>query len=260
MTRSLKTVFLAATIAFLAAIPLAIADGGKTAFQTGALAALMEGVFEGDTTFADLKKRGDMGIGTFNGLDGEMAAVDGVFYRIRFDGTATPAGDSDTTPFSTVARFSPDKNITLGPVDGFNALTAQLDRELPTENIVYAIRIDGVFAYVKARSVPGYQPPYPKLTEIVKTQRYLPYENVEGTLVGFRFPEYARGVNVSGWHLHFLTKDRKRGGHVLDVKFEKATAGLAFLNGFTVELQKGGELYGVKLGAGAETKGVFTEK
>jgi acetolactate decarboxylase len=79
-------------------------------------------------------------------------------------------------------------------------------------------------------------------------------------MVGFRFPEYAKGINVSGWHLHFLTKDRKRGGHVLDIKFEKATAGLVYLNGFTVELQKGGDLYDLKLGAGADTKGVFTDK
>jgi acetolactate decarboxylase len=260
MTRSFKAALLAVTAAFLLAISPAIADGGKTAFQTGVLAALMEGVFEGDTTFADLKTHGDMGIGTFDGLDGEMAAVDGVFYRIRFDGAATPATDSDKTPFSTVARFSPDKKITIGPVDGFNALTALLDKELPTENIVYAVRIDGLFAHIKARSVPGYHRPYPKLAEIVKTQSHLPYENVEATLIGFRFPDYAKGVNVPGWHLHFLTKDRKRGGHVLDVKFEKATGGLVFLNGFSVELQKGGELYGAKLGTGAETKGVFTEK
>ncbi|MBF0290596.1 MAG: acetolactate decarboxylase [Nitrospinae bacterium] len=260
MTGSFRSFFLAAAIAFLSAHPSATADGGKSAFQIGVLTALMDGVFEGDATFADLKKQGDMGIGTFNGLDGEMAAVDGVFYRIRFDGTATPADDGDKTPFATVASFSPDREIALGPVEGFNALCARLDKELPTENIVYAVRIDGLFAHIKARSVPGYQRPYPKLPEIVKTQSHLPYDNVEGTLVGFRFPDYAKGVNVPGWHLHFLTKDRKRGGHVLDVKFEKATAGLVFLNGFSVELQKGGQLHGARLGSGAETKGVFTEK
>lgn len=260
MTRLFRAAILAVSAAFLPAIPSAIADGGKAAFQAGVLTALMEGVFEGDTTFADLEKRGDMGIGTFNGLDGEMAAVDGVFYRIKFDGTVTPALGSDATPFATVAHFSLDKKLTLGPVDGFNALTIQLDRELPTENIVYAVRIDGVFTHVKARSVPGYQRPYPKLAEIVKTQSHLPYENVEGTLVGFRFPEYAKGVNVPGWHLHFLAKDRKRGGHILDIKFEKASASLVFLDGFSVELQKGGELYDVKLGAGGQTKGVFTDK
>ena len=260
MTRSFKTLFMAATIAFLAALPPATADGGKSAFQVGVLTALMDGVFEGDAAFAGLRMQGDMGIGTFNGLDGEMAAVDGVFYRIRLDGTATPADDGDKTPFATVAHFSPDRDMTLGPVDGFNALTAQLDKELPTENIVYAVRIDGLFAHIKARSVPGYQRPYPKLPEIVKTQSHLPYDNVEGTLVGFRFPDYAKGINVPGWHLHFLTKDRKRGGHVLDVKFEKATAGLVFLKGFSVELQKGGQLYETRLGSGTETKGVFTEK
>lgn len=260
MTRFGRVVLLILLTVFLTPNLSAIADGGKVAFQSGVLTALMEGVFEGDTTFADLEKQGDMGIGTFNGLDGEMAAVDGVFYRIKFDGTATPAISADKTPFATITRFSPDKQLPLGSVDGFSSLAAKLDRETPTDNIVYAVRIDGLFAYLKARSVPGYQKPYPKLPEIVKTQSRLTYENEEGTLVGFRFPEYAKGVNVPGWHLHFLTKDRKRGGHVLDIKFEKATAGLVYIDGFSVKLQNGGELYGAKLGAGAETKGVFTGK
>jgi acetolactate decarboxylase len=260
MARSLRVFLFAVTAAILAAIPSSMAGGGKTAYQAGTLAALMEGVFEGDMAYGELKKHGDMGIGTFNGLDGEMAAVDGVFYRIRFDGTATPALDGDKTPFATVASFLPDKEISLGPADGFGALTAALEKEIPTQNIVYAIRIDGVFAHIKARSVPGYQPPYPKLADIVNSQSALPYENVEGTLIGFRFPEYAKGVNVPGWHFHFLTKDRKRGGHVLDVKFAKASAALVFLNGFSVELREGALFYGAKLGSGAETKGVFTGK
>ena len=42
-------------------------------------------------------------------------------------------------------------------------------------------------------------------------------EGVQGTLIGFRFPAAASSVNVAGWHFHFLTADRKRGGHVLDL-------------------------------------------
>lgn len=255
-----KAVHFFAVAVLLLTAPFAYADGGKTAFQAGSLTALMEGVFEGDTTFAELKKRGDMGLGTFDGLNGEMAAVDGVFYRIGFDGNTSMAQDGDKTPFSTVTYFSPDKESVVEAVEGFNSLTTKLDALLPTQNIVYAVRIDGLFTRVKARSVPGYAAPYPKLAEIVKTQSSLNYENEEGTLVGFRFPEYAKGINVPGWHLHFLTKDRKRGGHALDVKFDKATASLVFLNGFSVELQKGGGLYDARLGAVSETKGVFTEK
>lgn len=40
-------------------------------------------------------------------------------------------------------------------------------------------------------------------------------ENVSGTIVGFRVPGYLEGVNVPGYHMHFLTTDRKAGGHVL---------------------------------------------
>ena len=35
-------------------------------------------------------------------------------------------------------------------------------------------------------------------------------------MVGFRVPAYAASLNVAGFHLHFLTADRKGGGHVLD--------------------------------------------
>ena len=41
---------------------------------------------------------------------------------------------------------------------------------------------------------------------------------VKGTLVGFRCPAFVKGINVPGYHLHFLTEDRKAGGHVLDLR------------------------------------------
>ena len=42
---------------------------------------------------------------------------------------------------------------------------------------------------------------------------------MQGTLVGFRMPQYLKDVNVAGYHLHFITSDRSSGGHLLDGAF-----------------------------------------
>jgi len=47
--------------------------------------------------------------------------------------------------------------------------------------------------------------------------------NVEATIVGFRLPSYMDGVNVAGYHLHFITDDKNAGGHLLDCTVRDAT-------------------------------------
>ena len=44
-------------------------------FQASTISALLDGAYEGDVTFAELASRGDFGIGTLNGCDGEMVAM-----------------------------------------------------------------------------------------------------------------------------------------------------------------------------------------
>ena len=84
-------------------------------------------------------------------------------------------------------------------------------------NLFYAVRVDGRFASVTTRSVPRQEKPYPSLADVAKTQPVFHLEDVTGTLAGFRFPDFARGLNVPGFHFHFLTEDRRAGGHVLDM-------------------------------------------
>lgn len=57
-------------------------------FQLSTINALLEGVFDGNMSYGQLKQHGDFGIGTFNGLDGEMIAFDAAFGR--FGATAGP--------------------------------------------------------------------------------------------------------------------------------------------------------------------------
>ncbi|MGH3145828.1 MAG: acetolactate decarboxylase [Rubrobacter sp.] len=187
-----------------------------TLFQTSTIDELLEGNYDGDVSFAELGDRGDFGLGTLNGLDGEMIALDGRFYQVRADGRARPVDGQTMTPFAVVTVFEPDIHKTLSePVD-FGALCGYLDRVLGDEPWCCAIRVDGHFDRMKTRSVPRQTQPYPPLLEVVESQPTFEFRDVEGSLVGFRFPLYAQGINVAGYHFHFITDDRDAGGHVMD--------------------------------------------
>ena len=57
-------------------------------FQASTIGALLDGAYEGDLSFAELAEHGDLGLGTLNGLDGEMIALDGRFYRADVEGAS----------------------------------------------------------------------------------------------------------------------------------------------------------------------------
>jgi acetolactate decarboxylase len=193
------------------------ADALHEIFQNSTINALLEGVYDGALTYGELREHGDFGLGTFNGLDGEMVAVDGDFYQVKSDGRAYPVTDDQRTPFATVLFFRPTITVAVnGPLD-FERFQHWVDGLVDGPNLFYAVRVDGRFPSVTVRSVPRQQKPYPPLADVAKTQPVFRLGDVSGTLVGFRFPDFARGLNVPGFHLHFLTDDRTAGGHVLDL-------------------------------------------
>ena len=167
------------------------------------------------TVVAELKQHGDFGLGTFDGLDGEMLALDGHFYQIRGSGEVTEPGDDAKAPFAVVTAFQPERASTTEHVEGFDALTAHLDRLRRTANLFSAVRIDGRFARVRTRAVCKAAPGV-SLVDATAHQAEFTFTNVVGTLAGFWTPAYARSINVAGWHLHFVTGDRTGGGHLLD--------------------------------------------
>jgi acetolactate decarboxylase len=184
-------------------------------FQASTIGALLEGAYEGDLSFAELAQHGDLGLGTLNRLDGEMIALDGEFFRADVDGVVCPIPAETKTPFAVVTRFEAEIDLMLGPTPTHAELLATLDDLVPASASSCAIRLDGHFDLVRARSVPAQSPPYRSLTEVVADQHVFDLEDVEGTMLGFRFPAYAEGIEVGGYHLHFISADRTRGGHVL---------------------------------------------
>jgi acetolactate decarboxylase len=186
-------------------------------FQASTIGALLDGAFEGDLAFAELAEHGDLGLGTLNHLDGEMIAIDGEFFRADVDGNVTSIDPGERTPFAVVTRFEPDVDERL-PDEGrsHEELLARLDELVPAGASSCAIRLDGRFDLVRARSVPRQEPPYRPLTEVVAEQHVFELPDVEGSMLGFRFPTYVEGIEVAGYHLHFISSDRSRGGHVLN--------------------------------------------
>lgn len=215
----------------------------ETLYQLSTLNALIEGVYDGDLTCRELKKKGDFGIGTFNGLDGEMIILDGAVYRISSDGKASAAPPDDKTPFVIATFFKTD--ISHKPESGMNfkRLKEFTDFSLPTKNIIYAVKVTGNFAYVKTRSVPKQSKPYPKLTAVTEKQPVFELKKVKGTLIGFRFPEYMNGVNLPGYHFHFISDDKTSGGHVLDVVMADVKVEIDGIHTYALSLPNSEDFY-----------------
>ncbi|AKB54472.1 hypothetical protein A9239_09610 [Methanosarcina sp. A14] len=141
-----------------------------------------------------------------------------------------------TIPFATVTYFETDKTLRPEKPMNLTELEQYLDLNLPSENFFYAVEIDGNFSYLRAQSLPKQEPPYRKLADVVANQTVFEFENVSGTLVGFRTPDYVTSINVPGYHLHFITENRSAGGHVLEFELENGTAALDATPAFFMEL------------------------
>ena len=210
-------------------------------FQYATINSLLAGVFDGDMTIATLKRHGDFGIGTFNALDGEMLALDGQFYQIRSDGHVYCAPDDLRTPFATVLFFHGDRSLILTNLASLQALEQELDRQLLSRNTFYAFRIEVEMESAKTRSIPRQQRPYPSLADAARNQSVFEFQNKNGTLVGFRTPDFMQGLNVPGYHLHFLTADRQAGGHVLDCVIRRAEVRIMETSLFLMVLPQAGD-------------------
>jgi acetolactate decarboxylase len=233
--------------------------GDDVLFQYAALDSLMAGVFDGDMTYGEIKQHGDMGLGTFNELDGEMVEVDQQVYQVKSDGVAYPVADTQKAPFAVVTYFSPDQTVEVSEALDCAHLQSYLDARLPSLNVPYAIKISGVFSGLKTRSVPKQVKPYPVLAEVVKKQATFDFTDVEGVMVGFRLPGYMAGANAAGYHLHFLTADRKAGGHVLGCQVKRVTAEIDTTAEWNMVLPSDVAFYQVNLSKGSPKPSSATE-
>lgn len=224
------------------------AEKPATVFQFSTLPALSSGRYEGELTFGELLKHGDFGLGTFDALDGELVILKGKAWRACADGRVLPVENKVTTPFALVTRFMPDHTLKITQPTAYSELQKQIPQLYPTNNAIYAVEISGVFSHIQVRSVPGQAKPYPPLAEVVKKQSVWEWQNVRGTLVGFRFPSYLSGVNLADLHFHFIADDKKHGGHLLDCELQEGQIRVQTVRGFDLRLPAGPEFDRADLG------------
>lgn len=213
-----------------------------TLYQVSTAGALVEGVYQGAVSVGTIREHGDFGLGTFEDLDGEMIVLDGHVFRVASDGSVHQVDDTAATPFAVVTRFvpsagvpsagAPGPTVELDDIDGFAALTDALDSQRESSNVFFAVRIDGRFDAMHVRAACRTAPGVPL---VVATEQQAEFElgAVTGTMVGFWSPPYASGVEIAGYHLHFLSDDRTTGGHVLSCRG----------SGLRMQLQEEGEIH-----------------
>jgi acetolactate decarboxylase len=205
-------------------------------FQTSTVQALLGGAFDGDVTLGEVIEHGDLGLGTLNGLDGELIVVDGQAWKADLDCSLARPAASSGTPYAVVVRFSPGPPIRLGGPFQDSDLGQRLGRPLDQANRPVAIRLDGRFQAVRVRSIPRQRRPYPPLAEAVAHQHVSDLGEVSGTMVGFCFPDALDGIEMVGWHLHFVNHERTRGGHVLSYTLLDAVAQVDDVTELHIEL------------------------
>lgn len=207
-----------------------------TITQISTIDALVAGAYDGQLTLGELLTHGDLGIGTFDALEGELIILDGRAYQARTDGTVQLMPAETTTPFATVVRFDANQAVPLNTRLTVKTLQSKIEELAPNKNLFVAIRLDGTFPAMKVRSVPKQQKPYPPLADVTQHQTVFEYTRVTGTVLGFRCPEFVKGVNVPGYHLHFISADKTQGGHVLDFTTDKCLLQLDTCNRFYMML------------------------
>ena len=180
-------------------VPAANAPERDTLYQVSTIDALMQGVYNGDVTVGELKKHGDFGIGTFDKLDGEMIVLDGQVWQAKSDGTVSSAMDNQTTPFATVTYFSTDiRQNTTDRAMNYSEFSTVMAAQLPSQNMIYAVKIHDTFPSVTVRAIPAQEQPYPNLTVASKEQQVYTFTNITGTVVGYLHPDLPQRPRYPG--------------------------------------------------------------
>jgi acetolactate decarboxylase len=211
-------------------------------FQYSLFTALANSIYDGNFTVAEVKENGDLGLGTYNGLNGEMIVCNGKVYQCLADGTVRQPDNSELVPFTVLKFFEADKSLTITDTTTYPEMKNMIENKLSSANFIYAFKISGTFEYLKCGSADKQEKPYTNtLSEAIAERPTFEWENITGTMVGFWFPEYVGGVNIPGFHLHFISGDEQKAGHVLEFRASNLEIGIDMSSDFQFVLPETGD-------------------
>ena len=211
-----------------------------TLFQVSTSGALVQGIYTRAVSSTYLLNYGDFGLGTFDNLDGEMVVLEGAIYQVRGDGAVTRITNDTGTPFALVVHFTPDLDHTIESVATFEHLGEICDQYRDSDNLFYAFRIDGRFEHIHTRAMKATLDGLP-LAKAAAIQPEFDFKDIDGTLVGIWAPQFSSAFNVAGYHFHFLSQDRSKGGHLLECSGKNLRVRVERLNDFHLSLPESKE-------------------
>jgi len=230
-----------------------------TLFQVSTSGALVQGVYERAVSSNLLLNYGDFGLGTFENLDGEMVVLDGAIYQVRSDGKVTKIEKDVGTPFAVVTHFVADQDQMIENASSFKDLTKICDRYRDSDNLFYALRIDGHFGHVHTRAMRETLEGLP-LAKAAAIQPEFEFTGVDGTLVGIWAPQFSSALNIAGYHFHFLSEDRSKGGHLLECSGKHLRIRVERLNDFHLSLPESEEFLRADLTKDTSTDLAYAEQ
>jgi acetolactate decarboxylase len=230
-----------------------------TLFQVSTSGALVQGVYERAVSSNLLLNYGDFGLGTFENLDGEMVVLDGAIYQVRSDGKVTKIEKDVGTPFAVVTHFVADQDQMIENASSFKDLTEICDRYRDSDNLFYAFRIDGHFGNVHTRAMRETLEGLP-LAKAAAIQPEFEFTGVDGTLVGIWAPQFSSALNIAGYHFHFLSEDRSKGGHLLECSGKHLRIRVERLNDFHLSLPESEEFLRADLTKDTSTDLAYAEQ
>ena len=211
-------------------------------YQVSTLQALALGYSRAVITVNDLLQHGNTGLGTFEDVNGEMIVMDSHCYRADQNGMITEVAPNMGVPFAAVSKLYGEQCFSISNINNIALLREELTKKIEERfglNSMHVVRIDGVFDKVDARSEAPYRSHHVTLKEMLsKNQKAFIFEKIAGSLVGIYFPDYMDGINMPGWHLHFISEDKTKGGHVFDVSIVEGNVKIDKKTRIVLELPK----------------------
>ncbi|KAK6374352.1 hypothetical protein LTR64_002461 [Lithohypha guttulata] len=206
-------------------------------YQYSLINALMAGVADTGIKVSDFTTKGNLGIGTFTKIQGELVLLEDQVYQLQASGDVRVAEPEEQLPYAVATKFVPQRTVqaVFKNKDDLDRVLDEFDNH--AANLFMSYRIDGTFSYLKARTVRGQEYENQPLAELGSKQAVQEYENVEATVVGFRTPSAWQGFMVAGEHMHFISKDKKAGGHILEmISKGEVNVGVAVVHNVHIEL------------------------
>jgi acetolactate decarboxylase len=187
--------------------------------QSRGAGALFKGDFSASTTAGAEFAGSRLGLGVMHDLNGEVVSVKGATWRIPVDGIPIEVKPGEGIAFGIAAHGGRAHHIEIPAGRDMTGILSAIDvylagNHIDHEDVVCAVEIVGSFADILLRTEAPATFPNETLGEILEQETLFEFDQWNGTLVGFRFPDESDGQTIPGLHFHAISADQTSGGHV----------------------------------------------